>query len=55
MSVIFKNGRAYGGGSGSVQTQNNLTTTDEGYALDATQGKILNETLKETLQNKRNA
>ena len=41
MSVIFKNGRAYGGGSGSVQIQNNLTTTDEGYALDARQGNVL--------------
>lgn len=47
MPVIFKNGRAYGGGS--VQTQNNLTTTEEGYALDATQGKILNETKADTL------
>ena len=49
MSVIFKNGRAYGGGSGSVQTQNNLTTTDEGYALDARQGKILSEKIEELL------
>lgn len=33
---------------GGIKTANNLLTTEKGYALDAQQGKILNEKITET-------